>query len=640
MTEPKPPVPRPSVVVFCERLDNESFCASVVRELGAYYDVRPCGPGWELSSLAQADAGSARFVLELDAASGAFVRPEPRRAGSVVPRFAWLIDTHKKPDFHRQISAESDLTFHAMQAWGHVLVGERAWLPVHCDQERFFPRDVTRDLDLVFVGSQTWRAEPLRRIAARHGLVLHVETTTGPREKSQTAALYARSKLVFNRNVTNDLNFRVVEAMACGRVLLTDAQHNGQYELFEDGRHYVLYKDEQDLERQVLRYLADDEARARIERHAAEHAREHHTTRARVAQLHQAVETFLSRRPAGHPRRTPRQGAAVASAGRGAATQRTPRRWLVVAGSEPGTVELLSYGERLARDLAARGEDVTLLRVRRRQLLPTSPSPEGTPVLVEVDLGRLPAPASEASRLLVLATALQRRAEHVARERGPFDAVLAEGPLGALVGSELAARLRVPFHLALERCEVERRQNRLTREQLYLAELEQWGAERAETVWVPTEEVAAALRRYYGAREVVCVSPPPGPLTPAEQPERLLAALGLAAPLALAVLSPPPPEESRPTESPSATVLFLGDGLWAWHADGALERLGRQDPRGPALAALLAAAGRVVTLEADDPRAREAEALGAHMLAWPDGIRPGFAALAALARDEATCAAR
>ena len=94
--------------------------------------------------------------------------------------------------------------------------------------------------------------------------IAHIAYTAGPREKSLTASIYAKTKLVFNRHVTNDLNFRVFEAMACGRVLLTDAQLNGQYELFEDGKHYVLYKDERDLEEQILRYLRDDGARERI----------------------------------------------------------------------------------------------------------------------------------------------------------------------------------------------------------------------------------------------------------------------------------------------------------------------------------------------------------------------------------------
>ena len=245
---------RAPVIVFCERLDNESFCESVIRELGAFYDVRPCGPGWPAKGLADADRKDVRFYLELDAASGSFVRPE-RLDRLACPKFAWLIDTHKKPSFHAEIARDMDVTFYAHKVWGHVFRTRAAWLPLHADERIFHPVERERDLDLVFVGSQEWRADPIRRIAAKHGLKLHVSCTTGAREKSETAALYSRAKLVFNRHCANDLNFRIFEAMACGRVLLTDAQWNGQYELFQDGRHCLLYKDEPDLECLILQYF-------------------------------------------------------------------------------------------------------------------------------------------------------------------------------------------------------------------------------------------------------------------------------------------------------------------------------------------------------------------------------------------------
>ena len=42
---------KPIVLVFCERIDNESFCESIIRELEAYYEVRPCGPNWPKKDL-------------------------------------------------------------------------------------------------------------------------------------------------------------------------------------------------------------------------------------------------------------------------------------------------------------------------------------------------------------------------------------------------------------------------------------------------------------------------------------------------------------------------------------------------------------------------------------------------------------
>jgi glycosyltransferase involved in cell wall biosynthesis len=486
---------RPAIVAFCERLDNESFCESVIRELGEHYEVRPCGPGWPARDLGQVDASGARFYLELDAASGNFVRPTGLEKLSM-PKFAWLVDTHKKPDFHRALARDMDLTFFAMRGWGHVFETPCVWLPLHADTRTYRPVACEREWDLCFVGSQHWRADPILRIAEKHGLKVKLATTTGPREKSETAAIYARSKLVFNKHLTNDLNFRVFEAMACGRVLLTDAQWNGQYDFFEDGKHYVLYKDERDLEEQILRYLRDDDARARVEREAAAVIEARHSTRARVRQLRDAIETFLAARGPAIATSAPAQVASV--------IQREPRRWLFFVGTEPASVDRKTYAERIAHALAARGHAVTIAR-ERRTLLPRREARSGEPVTHELDVGPLPL---WRDTTLSVAAPLHARLEALVREHGPFDVVVGEGGLGGLVAAPVAERLGLPFVLALETCEVARRENRLTREQLVCAELQHWAARRARAVVVPSSACAEGIQRFYGARSVVARGDP------------------------------------------------------------------------------------------------------------------------------------
>jgi hypothetical protein len=485
---------KPPIVVFCERLDNESFCESVIRELGEHYEVRACGPGWPSRDLAEIDTSGSRFYLELDAASGNFVRPTGLEKLSI-PKFAWLVDTHKKPDFHRALARDMDLTFFAMRGWGHVFVTPSVWLPLHADTRTFGPVACEREWDLCFVGSHTWRADPILRIAERHGLNVKIATTTGPREKSETAAIYAHSKLVFNKHATNDLNFRVFEAMACGRVLLTDAQWNGQYDLFEDGTDYVLYKDESDLEEQVLLYLRDEDARARIERAAAAEIEANHSTRARVRQLRDAIETFLAARGPTIATTTPAQ---VASA-----TKIERRRWLFFVGSEPASVDLRTHAERVAWALAARGHAVTIAR-ERRTALPGRPARGGEPVVQELDVG--PIPRREGDATLAIAAPLHTRFEALAREHGPFDVVVGEGAIGGLVAGPVASRLGIPFLLALDACEVAKHDNRLTREQLAHAELEHWGTGRARAVVVPSSAIAAHVERFYGARGLVATA--------------------------------------------------------------------------------------------------------------------------------------
>lgn len=581
---------RPRVIVFSEWLENESFCAAIVRELSRRYEVVACGPGWG-RGLQDVDPRGARFYLELDAASGSFVRPDGLE-DLTCPKFAWLIDTHKKIEFHRLIARKVNLTFFAHKAWGHVFDRPCAWLPLHADQEIYHPIERERDLDLVFVGSQTWRADPLRAIAARHGLRLEIATTTGAREKSETAALYARSKLVFNRHVTNDLNFRVFEALAAGRVLLTDAQDNGQYELFEEERHLVLYKGERDLERQILRLLADAGLRGRIEQEARQLAQASHTTRARVGQLVEAIESHLAAPvPAPSPAVTVPAPASPQAQGCAPAPRSLSRgRWLVIADEEPEAVRLESYAERTATELKELGQEVRIALARRRTL----PGPGVSPCLEELDPGPLPIGLTATNRMLMRAPAFERRLAELTSEWRP-DAILAEGPLGGLLGPSLARRLDVPLVFLLRDCEVARRRNHLTREELYLAELEQWACERSALVAVPSLAVGEAAIRHYATRDPYLLSTATRGVRAPLEPERLLRRLGLPD-LSLLVFGAGLDDDERQAVLGAArrrTTLLVGPALTLCCPGAAPAQLARQTPRGPALGALLAVAHEI-----------------------------------------------
>jgi len=604
---------RPTAIVFCERIDNESFCESIARALEERYEVRPCGPGWPLARLEDVDASDARFYLELDAASGNFHRPTG--LGSLtIPKFAWLIDVHKKPDYHRAIARDVDLTFFAMRTWGHALEGRTQWLPLHADERLFQPREAERDIDVCFVGSQCWRAAPIERIAKKHGLRTLVTTTTGSREKSETAAIYARSKIVFNKHVTNDLNFRVFEALAAGRALVTDAQDNGQYELFEDGKHLVLYKDERDLERFILELLGDDRRRASMEREAVAVAREH-STRARVRQLVEHIERHLGEPEAPAAARVTASGP---TAGR--------RRSLVLAGDAPATVEMRSPAERRAWALARRGHAVTIVRPRRCRL-PLPRPREGEPTILELHAGPAPRSSKEPNASLALAASFRAQVEAIVREHGPFDVVLAEGALGSLIAATLAPRWKLPWILALETCEVARRKNKLTREQLYMAELEHWAAERASGVLVARESHVAAVREHYRATKAMYL--PAAPVEGLRVPQgaaRLLRALGIEGGLRVAL----EPTDDAAARAPGEGEVVCGREVRLHEAGGEVRTISRRPLEGPALAALLACATGVTALDPDDPRLAEAAALGARTGRVLDGRDDGVDRLEAL----------
>lgn len=514
---------RRAAIVFCEQPRPGTWAAGVLRSLATWIDVRACGPGWPARDVTDVPAEAAAFLLELDTAPAFVARPRVVGPAAVLPRVSWLVDTSRKPALHRTIAAESSVVFHAHRAWASSLGCPSTWLPLCADEAVFAAPSggaAERDWDAVFVGHETWRAESLATLAARRGLRVHVAAPEGPTAKVEAARLFARAKLVVHVHAAPDLDPRVFEALAAGRLVVVDPRPNGLEDLVRTGEHAMLHKGPAELEARLMELLADDDGRLARERQAAAWARERLVSTVRARELLEAIDRGLGlglglavvpptgfvSTPEPAPQLNRLSRTQVRSSRPRPSTRLTPtptgRRWLVLADREPVAVQLASYAERVAERLRARGDDVTVVRLRRGRLASPGASGDGQ-TLIEVDPGPLPRSCTAENDVLLASAALQRVADQVAREHGPFAAVLAEPPVGAVVGVSLAARCGAPLALLLEDCEVARRGNALTRDQLYRSELEHWAADRACLVIVPSEAAEQAVRKHYEAGALV-----------------------------------------------------------------------------------------------------------------------------------------
>lgn len=95
------------------------------------------------------------------------------------------------------------------------------------------------------------------------------------------AKRFGNSKICFNIAMTDDINMRNYEVMATGSFLLTNWIPSIE-ELFEDGKHLVLYRSEDEMIEKVKYYLAHDEEREKIAQAGYEHVMANHTIQHRV----------------------------------------------------------------------------------------------------------------------------------------------------------------------------------------------------------------------------------------------------------------------------------------------------------------------------------------------------------------------
>lgn len=294
-------------------------------------------------------------------------------------------------------------------------------------------------------------------------------------------------------------------------------------------------------------------------------------------------------------------------------------RWLVLAHEEPPAVLLQSYAERLAGVLRQLGQEALLVRVRRGAL----PS-RGRGVAWEVELPPIPLPRKHSNRLLARAIPLQRALAELVRTEGPFDALLCEGALGALVGPPLAARAALPLFLALPDCEAAARGTQLTREQLYLAELEHWGADRANTVLAPSRPVAEGIARYYEHQPRVVPVPVDSVAAPPVSAP-LLGRLGVPTPYALVLAEELSEREGAllfagPTE---LAVVWAGPDLWVRTSGHPPEPRARGRVLGPALGSLLASADVVLVHDRCPERRADAARLARRFAVLEPGAFAG-----------------
>lgn len=185
------------------------------------------------------------------------------------PKIAYLIDSHIAPDIRLEMARHFDCTFLAQKAqveqFRRAGVRHVYWLPLACSPVLHDTAQNERSLSVAYVGSfsseeDTRRPSLLGEVAKRFP-----NHFIGKAWPAEMARIYGRAKIVVNACVNRDVNMRVFEAMASGALLITD-EAEGLEDLFQDGRHLVIYRRDEDLFERIAYYLEHEEERAAIAR--------------------------------------------------------------------------------------------------------------------------------------------------------------------------------------------------------------------------------------------------------------------------------------------------------------------------------------------------------------------------------------
>lgn len=212
----------------------------------------------------------------------------------------YFIDTNFHFKAHAEIAKRFNLVFTAMKPFVPRFYQKGSknvfWIPVACDPVIHGKKRNQKLYDIGFVGTLSNSRKRRNLIKKLKGRFQFYYERCFLERMSE---VFSQSKIVFNVQPTLGFNMRVFEAMASGSMLLTDeTDGSGLSELFEDGRHLILYRNEADILNLADYYLNHDEERERIAQEGMEEVLARHTYDHRVQEITDTAASFLHGRKA------------------------------------------------------------------------------------------------------------------------------------------------------------------------------------------------------------------------------------------------------------------------------------------------------------------------------------------------------
>lgn len=211
------------------------------------------------------------------------------------PSAYWAIDTHTDYEWRLKKARMFDFVFVAqkngMQAFKRDGIENVVWLALACDQQIHKKCEAAKEYDISFVGNIHHSKRRIRYLSFLKKKLKDKKILIGQALPQETAMIYAKSKLVFNISVKDDINMRVFEVLSCGRPLLTNELYkNGQKELFGKKPPFIVYKSKRDLLRKIKYYLSHENESEEIARLGWQEAIGRHTYLHRVTEMIEVIE--------------------------------------------------------------------------------------------------------------------------------------------------------------------------------------------------------------------------------------------------------------------------------------------------------------------------------------------------------------
>lgn len=172
------------------------------------------------------------------------------------------------------------------------------WLPWSYSPDEYRDLGLTRDLDIVFVGTvdanRERRRSMLEQLQRRFRVSIHSPTSQKYYSPPEISELFSRARIVVNEAISGEVNFRIFETLATGAMLVTEQVENGLEELFSTGDELITFTP-LDLITKVEYYLVNENVRAAVASAGQQAVSTRHTRIIRARELENILNTAAQR---------------------------------------------------------------------------------------------------------------------------------------------------------------------------------------------------------------------------------------------------------------------------------------------------------------------------------------------------------
>lgn len=194
----------------------------------------------------------------------------------------WSIDSHVVLESHVEMCNKHkiDIVLNAVHGHEKHFTNQKTfYFPNAYPDDLIYPLNIEKVNDVGFCGNINNRGEWLDLI--NYNYKLKVDEFVIGHDMVESINKY---KIHFNRNISDDLNYRTFETLGCQTFLLTN-HTPGLDELFEIGKHLITYDSADDLIQKINYYLNNETERNKIAKNGYEHVINNHTYLKRMEQF-------------------------------------------------------------------------------------------------------------------------------------------------------------------------------------------------------------------------------------------------------------------------------------------------------------------------------------------------------------------